>query len=38
MDELVGRAYACLLAGLIGDAMGTPTENLEPDEVERRYG
>jgi len=38
MDELVGRAYACLLAGLIGDAMGTPTENLEPDEIERRYG
>jgi ADP-ribosylglycohydrolase len=38
MDELVGRAYACLLAGLIGDAMGTPTENLEPDEIERRFG
>jgi ADP-ribosylglycohydrolase len=38
MDELQGRAYACLLAGLIGDAMGTPTENLEPDEVESRFG
>src|SRR5439155_7125294 len=31
-------AYACLIAGLIGDAMGTPTENLEPDEIERRFG
>ena len=38
MDELVGRAYACLLAGLVGDAMGTPTENLEPDQIERRFG
>lgn len=38
MDELVGRAYACLLAGLVGDAMGTPTENLEPEEIERRFG
>jgi len=38
MDELHGRAYACLLAGLVGDAMGTPTENLEPDEIERRFG
>lgn len=38
MDELQGRAYACLLAGLAGDAMGTPTENLEPDEIERRFG
>src|SRR5947207_12532224 len=38
MDELEGRAYACLLAGLVGDVMGTPTENLEPDEIERRFG
>ena len=38
MDELQGRAYACLLAGLVGDAMGTPTENLEPEEIERRFG
>jgi len=38
MDDLHGRAYACLLAGLVGDAMGTPTENLEPEQIERRFG
>jgi ADP-ribosylglycohydrolase len=38
MDELEGRAYACLLSGLVGDAMGTPTENLEPDQIESRFG
>lgn len=38
MDDFEGRAYACLIAGLIGDAMGTPTENLEPEEIERRFG
>jgi ADP-ribosylglycohydrolase len=38
MDELNSRAYACLLAGLVGDAMGTPTENLEPDQIESRFG
>lgn len=38
MDELHGRAYACLLAGLVGDAMGTPTENLEPEQIESRFG
>jgi ADP-ribosylglycohydrolase len=38
MDDFEARAYACLIAGLIGDAMGTPTENLEPDEIERRFG
>lgn len=29
---------ACLAFGVIGDAMGTPTENLEPEEIERRFG
>lgn len=38
MDQLQGRAYACLLAGLVGDAMGTPTENLEPAQIEERFG
>jgi ADP-ribosylglycohydrolase len=38
MDALEGRAYACLLAGLVGDAMGTPTENLEPEQIESRFG
>jgi ADP-ribosylglycohydrolase len=38
MDVFVDRAYACLLAGVIGDAMGTPTETLDPDEIDRHYG
>jgi ADP-ribosylglycohydrolase len=38
VEQLQDRAYACLLAGLIGDAMGTPTENLEPDQIEERFG
>jgi ADP-ribosylglycohydrolase len=37
-DVLVSRAYGCLLGGLVGDAMGTPTENLEPSEIEARFG
>jgi ADP-ribosylglycohydrolase len=32
------HALACLAFGVIGDAMGTPTENLEPAEIERRFG
>ena len=32
------HALACLAFGVIGDAMGTPTELLEPDEIERRFG
>ena len=32
------RALACLVFGVIGDAMGTPTENLEPAEIEQRFG
>jgi ADP-ribosylglycohydrolase len=32
------HALACLMFGVIGDAMGTPTENLEPAEIEQRFG
>src|SRR3984957_7957043 len=32
------HALACLVFGVIGDAMGTPTENLEPAEIEKRFG
>jgi ADP-ribosylglycohydrolase len=32
------HALACLAFGVIGDAMGTPTENLEPAEIEQRFG
>ena len=30
---LFDKAYGCLLSGLIGDAMGTPTENMEPAAI-----
>jgi ADP-ribosylglycohydrolase len=38
LASLVDRAHGCLLGGLIGDAMGTPSELLEPAEIERRFG
>lgn len=38
MDGLIERATGSLLFGIVGDAMGTPTENLEPEEIERRFG
>jgi len=37
-DSVVDKAYACLVGGLIGDAMGTLTENLEPDEIDQAFG
>lgn len=36
--SLLDKSYGCLLGGLIGDAMGTPTENKEPEEIEARFG
>jgi ADP-ribosylglycohydrolase len=38
VSELVDRAEGCLIGGLIGDAMGTPSEGLEPAEIESRFG
>lgn len=35
---LLDKTYGCLLGGLIGDAMGTPTENKEPAEIEAKFG
>jgi ADP-ribosylglycohydrolase len=32
------HVFACLAFGVIGDAMGSPTELLEPEELERRFG
>jgi len=32
------RVYGCLLGGLIGDAMGSPTEGMEPEAIESRLG
>lgn len=38
VSRLERHALACLAFGVIGDAMGTPTELLEPEEIERRFG
>lgn len=37
-EELLSKAQGCLLGGLIGDAMGTPTENMEPDAIAEKHG
>jgi ADP-ribosylglycohydrolase len=38
LSRLESRAFACLSFGVIGDAMGTPTENLEPAQIEEKFG
>ncbi len=38
LSQLEQHAFACLAFGVIGDAMGSPTELLEPEEIERRFG
>jgi ADP-ribosylglycohydrolase len=35
---LYDKTLACLVAGLVGDAVGTPTEALEYEEIEKRFG
>ena len=35
---LFQKTLGCLIGGIVGDAMGTPTENLDYREIERRYG
>jgi ADP-ribosylglycohydrolase len=35
---LYRKTLGCLVGGLIGDAIGTPTEGLEPAEIEARFG
>jgi ADP-ribosylglycohydrolase len=35
---LIDRAHGSLIGGLIGDAMGTPTEGLEPEEIDAGFG
>jgi ADP-ribosylglycohydrolase len=32
------HVLACLAFGVVGDAMGTPTENLEPAQIEAQFG
>lgn len=36
--ELRDRVRGCLLGALVGDAMGTPSENLSPEEIRARWG
>jgi ADP-ribosylglycohydrolase len=38
LSRFESYVLACLAFGVIGDAMGTPTENLEPAEIEQRFG
>jgi ADP-ribosylglycohydrolase len=38
LSPFEAHAFACLAFGVIGDAMGSPTELLEPEEIERRFG
>ncbi len=38
LSALERHALACLAFGVVGDAMGSPTELLEPEEIERRFG
>lgn len=38
VSKLESHAFACLAFGVIGDAMGTPTENLEPAQIEKQFG
>jgi ADP-ribosylglycohydrolase len=37
-SRLESHAFACLAYGVIGDAMGTTTENLEPEQIEESFG
>ncbi len=37
-DQLELGAFASLAFGVVGDAMGTPTENLEPEQIEAKFG
>jgi len=37
-SQLVRKAVGCLMGGLIGDAIGTPTEGKDYREIEARWG
>ncbi|MGF6645924.1 MULTISPECIES: ADP-ribosylglycohydrolase family protein [Paraburkholderia] len=37
-SPLFDKVLGCLLGGFIGDAMGTPTENLSHDDIQQRFG
>ena len=35
---LYRKSLGCLVGGLVGDAMGTPTENMAYGDIEEKYG
>ena len=37
-NEFQDRVLGCFLGGLVGDAMGTPTENMEYEDIASRFG
>lgn len=37
-NEFHDRVLGCFLGGWVGDAMGTPTENMEYEDIARRFG
>lgn len=37
-SPLFDKVLGCLLGGVIGDAMGTPTEKLTHEEIQQRFG
>ncbi|MCJ0761651.1 ADP-ribosylglycohydrolase family protein [Variovorax terrae] len=37
-SQLFDKVLGCLAGGVIGDAMGTPTEKLSHEEIHRRFG
>jgi len=37
-ERLELAAFASLAFGIVGDAMGTPTENLEPEQIAAKFG
>lgn len=37
-SPLFDKVLGCLLGGVIGDAMGTPTEKLSYEEIQQRFG
>jgi ADP-ribosylglycohydrolase len=37
-SEFEDRVLGCLLGGSVGDAMGTPTEGMEPDDIAGQFG
>ena len=38
MDQELSKAYGCLIGVAIGDAMGSPTSFMTPDEIKSKYG